>query len=455
MDTHDLIVIGAGMAGINAVGRAAGDGRRIAVVERGLFGGTCPTRGCIPSKALIRSAEIAHQARRAPAFGVRVGSVDVDFAAVMARVRDIVNRGSSSARTYVGSLEGVEILDGEATFTGPNAVTVDRRELSAPRIVVATGAAPTVPPIPGLDAVPYWTSDHLLRATQLPRRLVVIGGGPIALELGQAMSRLGSSVTIVEVLPRLLPSAEPELAAMLHGYLEDESIEILTGAEVIEVSRGPSLAIRHGGRERTLDADAILVATGRAPAVDALALEHTAIRAGRSGVEVNSRLETAEPGVFAAGDVVGLPYGAFTPVARRMGVSVAENALDLHPHDVDTDTGPTAIFTDPELSSVGLTEAAAREAGHDVTTGTSTYSGGKARAWGEERGMAKVVIERGTRRILGAHVLAYHGADLIHPVAVAMSAPGGTVDPLLATMHIHPTLSEPVQAAARQAAESA
>lgn len=454
MHTHDLIVIGAGMAGINAVSRAAGDGRRIVVVERGLFGGTCPTRGCIPSKALIRSAEIAHEARRAPAFGVMVGSVDVDFVAVMARVRDIVNRGSSSARTYVESL-GVEILDGEAAFTGPNAVTVDRRELSAPRIIVATGAAPTVPPIPGLDAVPYWTSDHLLRATELPRRLVVIGGGPIALELGQAMSRLGSSVTIVEVLPRLLPSAEPELAAMLHGYLEDEGIEILTGAEVLEARSGPSLAIRRGDRERTLDADALLVATGRAPAVGALALEHTAVRAGRSGVEVNSRLETAEPGVFAAGDVVGVPYGAFTPVARRMGVSVAENALGLHPHDVDTDAGPTAIFTDPELSSVGLTEAAAREAGHDVTTGTSTYSGGKARAWGEERGMAKVVVERGTRRILGAHVLAYHGSDLVHPVAVAMSAPGGTVDPLLATMHIHPTLGEPVQAAARQAAEGA
>lgn len=453
MHTHDLIVIGSGMAGINAVGRAAGDGRRIALVERGMFGGTCPTRGCIPSKALIRSAEIAHEARRAPAFGVRVGRVDVDFAAVMARVRDIVNRGSNGARAYVESLDGVEILDGEATFAGPTAVTVDSRELSAPRIVIATGATPTVPPIPGIDAVPHWTSDHLLRATDLPGRLVVVGGGPIALELGQAMSRLGSSVTIVEVLPRLLPDAEPELAAMLRDYLIDEGVEILTGAEVVEARSGPSLAVRHDGRARTLDADAILVATGRGPAVDGLALERTGVRAGEDGVEVDAHLETGEPGIYAAGDVVGLPYGAFTPVARRMGVSVAENALSLDPHDVDTDVGPTAIFTDPELSSVGLTEAAARDAGRDLAVGTATFSGGKARAWGEERGMVKVLVERGTRRILGAHILAYHGADLIHPVAVAMKAPGGLVDPLLAAMHIHPTLGEPVQSAARRAVD--
>ena len=270
MHTHDLIVIGAGMAGINAVGRAVGDGRRIAVIERALFGGTCPTRGCIPSKALIRSAEIAHEARRASEFGVRVGTVEVDFAAVMTRVRDIVSRGSNGARGYVESLDGVEIVDGEAAFSDSTTVTVGTRELSAPTVLVTTGAAPTVPRIPGLDAVAYWTSDDLLRATELPRRLVVIGGGPIALELGQAMARLGSSVTIVEVMPRLLPDAEPDIAEMLHGYLVDEGIEILTGVAMLEVHPGPSLTIRHEGAARTIDADALLVATGRGPAIEVL-----------------------------------------------------------------------------------------------------------------------------------------------------------------------------------------
>lgn len=453
MPTHDLIVIGAGMAGINAVGRAACEGRRIALVERGRFGGTCPTRGCIPSKALIRSAEIAHDARRAGEFGIRVGSVEVDFPAVVGRVRDIIDRGSRGARGYVESLAGVEIVDGEASFTAGDTIAVDGRELSAPTIVIATGADPSVPPIPGLDAVSHWTSDDLLlRVTELPAGLTVIGAGPIALELGQAMARLGSRVTIVEVLPRMLPAVEPEISDMLRGYLADEGIEILTGVEIVEARQGPELAIRHGGSERTITTDALLVATGRGPAVAALGLDAAGVEATRRGVAVDARLRTTRPGVYAAGDVVGLPYGAFTHVARRMGVSVAENALGLHPHDVDPDWGPTAIFTDPELASVGLTEAAAREAGHDVAVGTATFSGGKARAWGEERGMVKVVVDRATRRLLGAHVLAYHGADLIHPLAVAMKAPGGTVDPVIGTMHVHPTLGEVVLGAVRRAA---
>ena len=279
----------------------------------------------------------------------------------------------------------------------------------------------------------------------------MIGAGPIALELGQAMARLGSTVTIVEVLPRMLPAAEPEISDMLRGHLTDEGIEILTGIEIVEVQPGPQLAIRHHGASRTIEADVLLVATGRGPAVSTLALDRTGVDATRRGIAVDAHLQTTRPGIFAAGDVVGLPYGAFTPVARRMGVSVAENALGINPHDVDTDWGPTAIFTDPEVSSVGMTEASAREAGHDVAIGTANVTGGKARAWGEERGMVKVVVDRPSRRLLGAHILAYHGADLIHAIAIAMNAQGGTVDPILATMHIHPTLGEVVLAAVQRA----
>jgi pyruvate/2-oxoglutarate dehydrogenase complex dihydrolipoamide dehydrogenase (E3) component len=345
----------------------------------------------------------------------------------------------------------VDILDGEATFASPDTVTVDGWELSAPRIIVATGAAPTVPPIPGLDRVPHWTSDDLLLATELPERLVVIGAGSIALELGQAMARLGSRVTMVEMQPRLLLDAEPEIADMLRGYLEDDGIEMLTGAAIDEVRPGPTVVVRHEGVTRSIDGDVLLVATGRGPAVEALGLERAGIATGRTGVTVDARLGTTRSGSFAAGDVVGLPYGAFTSVARRMGVSVAQNALGLDPHDVDTDVGPTAMFTDPELATVGLTEGAARDTGHDVAIGTETFSGGKARAWGEERGMAKVVVDRADGRLLGAQVLAYHGADLIHTVAVAMKAPGGTAAPIVDAMHIHPTLGEVVLAAAKKA----
>ena len=354
--THDLIVIGAGMAGLNAVGRAAGDGRRIALIERALIGGTCPTRGCIPTKAMIRSAEIAHEARRSSEFGVHVGSVTVDFAAVMERVRKIIQQGSDGSRRWAESLDGLEIVDGDATFAGPQTVVVNGRQLTSPRIVVATGAAPSVPPIPGLDRVPFWTSDDLLRASELPKRLLVIGAGPIALELGQAMSRFGSAVTMVEVAPTLLPRSEPEFVEMLRGFLDRRGHRDPHGGHHRGGSPGTSAGHDRGRRHPHAAGDVLLVATGRDAAVEGLGLEHTAVQADRHGVNVDPYLATGEEGSTPPVTWSGLPYGAFTHVARRMGISVAENALALSPHLADPDVGPTAIFTAPELAAVGLTE---------------------------------------------------------------------------------------------------
>jgi pyruvate/2-oxoglutarate dehydrogenase complex dihydrolipoamide dehydrogenase (E3) component len=441
------------MAGLNAVDRAVGDGRRIAVIERALIGGTCPTRGCIPTKAMVRSAEVAHQARRGSEFGIQIGSVEVDFPAVMARVRDIIQRGSDGTRRWVESLDGVEIVEGDARFVGPYEVAVGDRALTAPHVVIATGADPGVPPIPGLADVPFWTSDDVLKADTLPERLTIIGAGPIALELGQALGRLGATVTVIEGMPRLLPMVEPELVELLRAQLVSEGIEIITGAAVEEVQPGPAVVINVAGAKRTIVGDGLLVATGRVPAISTLGLEHTAVRQEGRGLAVDENLATGATGIYAAGDVVGTPYGAFTSVARRMGITAAANALNLDPHPADQDLGPTAIFTDPEVAMVGLTEAAAREAGHDVSVATGTFTGGKARAWGEEGGMVKVVLERGTRRILGTQILAYHASDLIHPIAVAMQAPGGTADPVLAAKHVHPTFGEVVQSALKQAAK--
>ncbi len=451
--THDLIVIGAGMAGLNAVDRAVGDGRRIAVIERALIGGTCPTRGCIPSKALIRSAEVAHQARRAAEFGIRVGEVSVDFPAVMARVRAIIQKGSDGTRRWVESLDGVEIVEGDATFADRHTVVVDGRELTAPHIVIATGADPSVPPIPGLDRVPHWTSDDLLlRVDELPARLLVIGAGPIALELGQAMCRLGSKVTLVDIAPTLLPRSEPELVALLRQRLDQEGIALHLGVTIDAVRPGPQVALTIDGQETTLEADALLVATGRAPATIGLGLEHTAVAVERSGVTVDAYLATTEEGIAAAGDVVGPPFGAFTHVARRMGSRATANALDLDRAPADADVGPTAVFTDPELAAIGLTEAQAREQGFDVVAESTGFGGGRARAIGEEFGRAKVVIERGTRRLLGAHVLAYHAADMVNTLSVAMSAGDGAIDPIVTAYHIHPTMGEVIQSLVKAAA---
>ncbi len=452
-DDADLIVIGAGMAGINAVGRAAEAGARVVVIERDRVGGTCPVRGCIPSKALIRSAEIAHEVRTASEYGISVEGASVDFSAVIDRVQGIVDLGAASALGYLESLPTVRLIRGEARFEEPGVVSVEGARLRAPRVIIATGAGPVALPIPGLAQTPHLTSADVLTMRSLPARLLVIGAGPVGLEMGQALARLGSRVTIVEEADRLLPAADPEIGEALATLLADEGIELILGARAERAGLGAGghreLAIASAQGTRVLRGDAILVGVGRGPAVEGLRLASAGVEGGGHGIPVDARLRTSQEGHWAAGDVLGPPYGAFTHVARRLGREVAENALGLDPHDVDPDQGPRAIFTDPEFATVGLTERQAREAGGDVGVGISTFSGGKARAWGQERGLAKAIVDRRERRILGAHVLGYHAADLIHPVVVAMGA--GDADVLVGAHHVHPTLGETVQSAVRRA----
>jgi len=448
---YDMVVIGGGMAGLNAAQRAVDAGLSVAVIERDRPGGTCPLRGCIPTKALVRSAEVAHEARRAAEFGIRVGEVEVDFAAVMDRVRGIIDRGAAATRQWLLDLEGADLIEGEGSFAGPDAVRVNGRVITAPRIVVSTGAVAGVPPIPGLADTPYLTSDDVLRLTRLPRRLLIVGAGPIALELGQALGRLGAQVTMVEVQPRLLANDEPELVEALLGHLTAERIAILAGASIAGVRPGDDggvrMAVSHMGVERELEGDALLVATGRTPAVAGLNLEAAGLP---DGLRVDGHLRAADT-VWAAGDVLGPPWGQFTHIARRLGNDVVDQALGRNRDPVDPDIGPRALFTDPELVSIGRTERQARDAGLEVRVAVHAFQGGKARAWGEEHGMAKVVAEAGTGRILGAGILAYHAADLIHPVAVAMQAGTDAVELIRRAMHVHPTLGEVVKAAVQDA----
>jgi len=445
--TLDLIVIGAGMAGMNAAARASEAGARVALIERDRLGGTCPIRGCIPSKALIRSAEIAHEVRTAGGYGVRVDGFSVDMPAVIDRVQAIIERGASSARSYLESLPGLRVVMGEAHFREAGELEVNGEVLRAPRVVIATGAAPASVPIPGLAETPHLTSTDVLSLRELPGRLLVIGAGPVGLELGQALSRLGSRVTLVEIAPRLLPGDEPEIAEALGACLAAEGVELLVGATIERAERGaggrPRLVVTHEGATRELEGEALLLGAGRAAQVESLRLKEAGVEGDAKGIPVDRRLQTSREGHFAAGDVLPAAYGPYTHTARWLGRSAAENALGADPHDVPPDHGPRAIFTDPEVVTIGMTERQAREAGGDVGVGTSAFSGGKARAWGQEHGLAKAVVDRASRRILGAHVVGYHAADLIHPVAVAMQA--GGADPLLGAFHVHPTLGERVR----------
>jgi pyruvate/2-oxoglutarate dehydrogenase complex dihydrolipoamide dehydrogenase (E3) component len=440
------------MAGINAMAVAHDNGARVALVERDRPGGTCPLRGCIPSKALIRCAEVAHEISRAAEFGIRVGDWSVDFPAVMARVRGIIDRGANGTKGYLDSLERLDLIQGEAELDGPDAVRVDGRRLTAPTIIVATGAGFTPPQIPGLDSTPYLTSDDvILRITELPSRLVVVGGGPIGLELGQALSRLGAQVTIVEILERILPAVDVEVSGELVRMLREEGIEIIEGAEIERVEPGPDGGARVVLSNGVLEGDGLLIAAGRGPNTRTLRLEEAGVEAGDGGITVDSHLRTTQPSVWAAGDVLGAPYGQITHIARRQGVQVAQNALSLAAHDVSSDPGPRTIFTDPELVTIGMSEEQAREAGHEVRVGTGTFSGGKARAWGEEHGLARVITDARTKRILGAQILAYHSADLVHPIATAMAAGDGTGEPILRSYQVHPTLGEVVRSAVERA----
>lgn len=455
-DAVDLIIIGAGMAGMNAAGVAVEAGLTVAVIERDRVGGTCPLRGCIPSKTLIRSAEVAHLARRAAEFGVGTGEVTVDFAAVMDRVRGVIDRGATGARGWLESLEGLELITGEGTLVDERTVRVGARTLTAPRILIATGSKPGTVPIPGLDVTPHLVSDDIWNLTALPARLAIIGAGPIALEFGQALGRLGAAVTMVEVAPRLLPGAEPELADALRGYLEDEGVVIHTCAEITRVEPDGAgvrvVGATHEGTPLRVEADVLLVATGRWADVEALDLAAAGLEGDRRGLDADDHLRTAVAGLFAAGDVLGAARGQFTHVARRQGVHVAREIAGQEPGAVRDDPGPAAIFTDPEFVSIGLTEARAREAGHEVRVGKGTYSGGRARAMGEERGGVRVIVDATTGAILGAHVLAHHGADLIHPVAVAMRAGVSAADLITGADHVHPTLGEVVKGAVADAA---
>jgi pyruvate/2-oxoglutarate dehydrogenase complex dihydrolipoamide dehydrogenase (E3) component len=454
---RDLIVIGAGMAGMNAAARAVEAGASVTIVERERVGGTCALRGCIPSKALIRSAEIAHEARTAGRYGIRVAGVEVDMPAVADRVRAIVDRGAEGALAWLESLDGLRLVMGEARFEEPGVVVVEGERIAGERVVIATGTETVPLPIPGLAETPYLTSTEALTLRAVPERLLVIGAGPIGLELGQALGRLGARVTMVEAADRLVPGAEPAMAEELRRILtEEEGIEIVLSATVERVATGPGgrprLTVTAEDGTRELDGDALLLAAGQHPVVGALALDGLGIAATRKGVPVDARLETPAAGHFAAGDVLGPPYGQFTHVARRLGRTAAQNALGIDVQEADRDPGPRAIFTDPEIVMVGMTEAQAREAGHDVGAATTAFSGGKARAWGVERGMATAVVDRASRRILGCAVLGYHAADLIHPVVVAMGA--GGADPLVDAYHVHPTLGEAVQAAVAAALAS-
>ncbi|TVP67515.1 MAG: FAD-dependent oxidoreductase [Nitriliruptor sp.] len=454
MARRDLIVVGGGTAGLVAAIGAAGQGASVTLIERARTGGDCLWTGCVPSKALLAAASAAHTARHSDHLGVHADRVTVDLAEVMAHVRGAIRAiepHDSPARLRA---EGVEVVHGEARFVADDTVAVDGQRLRFRTAMVATGAAPVLPPIDGLaDAAPL-TTETVWDLEELPPRLVVLGGGPIGCELGQAFARLGAEVTLVEMEARLLPREEPEASEVVHAALVREGVDVRTGARATAVAPatdtdgGWRLALQRGDAgPDEVGFDRILVAAGRRPRTAGLGLETAGIEVdGRGSVVVDDRLRTTNRRVFAGGDVTALL--PFTHVAAAHGATVVQNALFGLRAKVDHERIPWVTFTDPEVARVGLSVAEARERFGPGIRIRRTDHGEVDRAWAEARtdGFAQLVGDP-KGRLVGATVVGPHAGETIGEV-VAWRQQGAKLSAIArGSTHAYPTWSDDIAAA--------
>ena len=443
---YNLVVIGAGSAGLVAAYVAAAAKARVALIEQSEMGGDCLNTGCVPSNALIRSAKLAHEGALAGDFGLR-GRLDPDFAAVMARVRSVVAKVAphDSAERYRGL--GVEVVSGRARIADPWTVEVGGRRLTARRIVVATGAEPFLPPLPGLAQVAPLTSEMLWRLETQPRRMLVIGGGAIGCELAQAFARLGVAVTLVERVARILIKEDEEASRLLRATLIAEGVEVVESLAVTDFSGDAGGGVARLADGRAIAFDRVLVAVGRRPRVAGFGLEELGlIENGR--LVVDDRLQTRLPTIYAAGDVIG--QWQFTHAAGSYGASAALNALlaPLRPGKAKLAPFPAVTYTDPEVARVGLNEQEARERGvaHEVTRYPLAELD-RAIADGAEAGFVKVLTMPGRDRILGATIVGARAGDMLSEFTLAMRHNLG-LKAIFATIHPYPGWSDAVRATA-------
>jgi len=445
---RNLVVIGGGSAGLVTAYIAAAVKARVTLIEKHRLGGDCLNTGCVPSKALIRSAKLLAQIGRAGEFGV-AATGRADFAAVMERVQSVIRaiEPHDSAERYSGL--GVDVVQGAATIVSPWEVEIAgedgaRRRLTTRAIVVATGARPFVPPIPGIDEVGHLTSDTVWSLRELPRRLLVLGGGPIGCELAQAFARLGAQVTQVEMAPRLMMREDPEVSEMVLARFRAEGIAVLVGhqAKAFLVENGNRILVaEHAGSDLRIAFDAVLVAVGRVANLKGYGLEALGISTGRT-VDTNEFLQTKYPNIYAAGDVAG-PF-QFTHTAAHQAWYAAVNALfdPLKKFKADYSVIPWATFVEPEVARVGLNELEAREKGVAYeATGYGIDDLDRAIADGEAHGLVKVLTVPGKDRILGVTIVGDHAGDLIAEYVLAMKQ-GIGLNRILGTIHIYPTLAE-------------
>ncbi len=452
--SFDAIIIGAGQAGPPLAGRLTAAGMAVALVERKHFGGTCVNTGCVPTKTMIASAHAAHLARRAGEFGVRLGgAVSIDMAAVKARKDQVSGNARHGVETWLKTMAGCTVFEGHARFESATTVCVTAaagatpaaERLTAPRIFINAGGRASRPEMPGANQVRLLDNVAILELDEVPRHLVVVGGSYIGLEFAQMFRRFGAAVTLVEKGPRLIEREDTDVSDAIRSILEREGIAMRLGAECMRFRTAADGAISVGvdcaDGEPDVLASHVLLAVGRRPNTDDLGLAAAGIDVDERGfIEVDDQLRTSVDGIWALGDCNG--RGAFTHTAYNDFEIVAANLLDREPRRVSDRIDTYALFIDPPLGRVGLTEAAARRAGHTVRIGMRPMTRvGRAIEKGEAQGFMKIVVDAGSDRILGAAVLGPGGDEAVHAILDTMAA-GRSASQLAQTMHIHPTVAE-------------
>ena len=447
----DIAIVGAGPGGYVAALRAAQLGAKVVLVEKDKLGGVCLNWGCIPTKTLLRTAEVLRLTREAAEYGVMVDGVRLDWGAAQKRKEGVVRRLTGGVK-FLLEKAGVQLLFGTARFASPTALEVvganGQERVEARDYVIATGSRPASLPIPGLEGPGVLTSDEALALEALPESLLVIGAGPIGVEFATLFRACGVQVTLVELLPRVLPTLDEDLGAEVERALKKAKVAVYTGSQVSKVERSNgkyTVTIQQADQQSAVEVDKILVAVGRRPNVEGLGLDVLGVQVEKSGIKVDEFMHTNVPHIYAVGDVTGGILLAH--VAMHEGVVAVENAMGLQ-RAMNYAAVPSCVFSSPEVASVGLSEEQARQQGYDLHIGKFPFRGnGKALAQGEYEGLVKIVAESKYGQILGVHIVGPHASDLIQEGTLALTLEA-TLDELEVTIHPHPTLSEAVAEAA-------
>ncbi len=441
---YDSIIIGSGQGGNPLAKRLAGRGEKVALIESGFLGGTCINTGCTPTKAMIASAQVAYYARNAQRWGVRTSDISVDMATIMERKNKIVQSMRSGWEKNVDQPGKPDLVRGRARFTGMKQLEVEGRVLDANRIFIDTGTRPAIPNLPGLSAIPFLTNEGMLELQDVPRHLVVLGGGYVGMEFGQMFRRFGSDVTIIQSAEHILPSEDEDITTELRKCLEGEGIKIHTGAKAIAV-RGTEgsieVDIAQEDLTETIGGSHLLVAVGRTPNTKDLALENTGVKTNEKGfVVVNDRLETTAPDIWALGDVTGGP--AFTHISYNDFQIIYGNLFEGQDLRTSERLVPYAVYTDPTLGRVGVTEKAARREGRRLKIGKVAMTHvARAIERAETQGFMKIVVDAATDQVLGAAILSVEAGELVQILSTLMLAEK-PYTLLKGAIYIHPTLAE-------------